>query len=145
MALFDITSANATAVIRFEEVYPSGIYLQMFAVDTAISLEESDITETRIGVDGYMVAGYTPQIFPVTVNLEAASPSFTALATVWNYMRTRRTIYDTTLTITAPSIRRAFTFSTGVMKSGVPFSGLSTILDPTSWVFHFQNLDHARL
>ena len=72
---FDITSANAEAILTVEQIFPAGIQLQMFGTDQAVNMDAIDITETRKGVDGKMVAGYTPVIYPVTITLEAASPS----------------------------------------------------------------------
>lgn len=85
---FDITSANASAVLTVDSLFPSGIELQMFATDQAVGQDSVDITETRMGVDGRMVAGFTPVIYPVTVTLEAASPSAKNLGTVWRAMKT---------------------------------------------------------
>jgi hypothetical protein len=142
---FNITSANASAVLTVKELFPAGIDLQMFGADSAINLDSADITETRMGVDGKMVAGYTPVIFPLTITLEAASPSFASLSQVWTAMRTNKTIYDCTLVAIVPSLKKAFTWSTGVLKSGVPFPGLQKVLAPTTWVFHFQNLDPSNM
>ena len=71
----DITSANAELILKVAEIYPAGIVLQMFGTDQAFNMEAVDITETRMGVDGRMVAGVTPVIYPVTITLEASSPS----------------------------------------------------------------------
>lgn len=143
MALFDITSANATAVLTVEDLYPNGIVLQMFGADTGIALDTQDIVEARVGVDGYMVAGQTPNLYTVTVTLEAASPSYQPLSIVWNAMQTRRTIYDCKLVCDVPSLKRVFTLSTGVLQSGVIFPNIERTLSATTWVFVFQNLDVA--
>lgn len=140
---FDITSANATAVLTVEDLFPSGIDLQMFSADTAISVASADIAETRIGVDGKLVAGFIPTIQEVTINLEAASPSYQSLSNVWMSMRSHQTIYECALVITVPSILKVFTWTNGVMRSGVPFPGLSQVLDPTAWVFHFEKVEAA--
>ena len=138
---FDITSANASAVLTVDSLFPSGIELQMFATDQAVGQDSVDITETRMGVDGRMVAGFTPVIYPVTVTLEAASPSARNLGTVWRAMKTIPGIYECTLVITVPSIAKVYTWSRGVMKSGVPFPSMKKVLEPTTWVFHFENMD----
>ena len=49
----DITSANATAVLTVDKLYPAGIELEMFGTDQAISQESLEIAQTR------MVAGCT--------------------------------------------------------------------------------------
>lgn len=83
VANLDITSANAEAILTVEEIYSSGITLQMFGTDQALAMEAIDISETRKGVDGKLVGGYVPVIYPVTITLEASSPSAFALAISW--------------------------------------------------------------
>lgn len=136
---FDITSANATAILVIDTIFPAGFELQMFGTDQALGMESIDIAETRKGVDGKMVAGYVPVIYPVTITLEAASPSRSALALVWQAMAINRTVYPCTLVCTVPSIKSVFTWSTGVMKSGAPFPRLGKVLEPTTWQFDFQD------
>lgn len=145
MANFDITSANATAVLTVETLFPAGITLQQFGTDQAIAQASVDITETRMGVDGYMVAGYTPSIKEVTITLEANSPSTQSLSQVWEAMTTNKTIYACTLVCTVPSIGKVYTWAEGVMKSGVPFASLNQILDVTTWVFHFPTIKQASI
>lgn len=53
----DITSANASAVMTVEDLYPNGIHLQNFSTDAAIVADSMQIAETRMGVDGHMAAG----------------------------------------------------------------------------------------
>jgi hypothetical protein len=71
----DITSANAQIVLICETVVPVGVLLQQASVDTWAASDAIQVAETRMGVDGYMAAGVTPNIVPVTITLEANSPS----------------------------------------------------------------------
>ncbi|MDL2315513.1 hypothetical protein LJC59_00320 [Desulfovibrio sp. OttesenSCG-928-A18] len=141
----DITSANAELVLTVESLFPSGIVLQMFGTDQAANMDAVDITETRMGVDGKMVAGYTPVIYPVTVTLEASSPSRFSLSTVWEAMAANRKIYVCGLVCTLPSIGERLTWSTGVLKNGVVVPSLQKVLAPTTWLFHFEKLERAKI
>ena len=140
-ANFDITSANAEAILTIEQIYPAGIVLQMFGTDQALSMEAIDVAETRKGVDGKLVGGYVPVIYPVTVTLEAASPSHVALATVWQASATNRRIYACNLVCTVPSINTVFTWSVGILKNGAPFPSMQKVLAPTTWQFDFQDFE----
>lgn len=142
---FDITSANAEAILTVEQVFPAGIKLEMFATDQALNMDAIDITETRKGVDGRMVAGYTPVIYPLTINLEAASPSHASLATLWEAMVANKTIFACNLVCTVPSIGITFTWSKGVLKNGSPFPSMQKVLAPTTWMFHFESFERASL
>lgn len=142
---FDITSANAELVLTVGEIFPSGIVLEMFGTDQSASMDAVDVTETRMGVDGRLVAGYTPVIYPVTITLEAASPSRFSMSTIWEAMAANRRIYACGLVCTLPSIRERLTWSTGVLKNGVVVTPLKKVLDPTTWLFHFEKLERARI
>ncbi len=137
---FDITSSNSTAVLTVEDLFPAGITLEMFSTDSAITMETLEIAETNLGEDVNMSAGFTPNIQTLTVNLEAASPSFTPLAQIWSAMSNNRRIYHCTLVCAVPSIAQVFTFTRGVLKSGVPFASINKTLDSTSWVFNFEKM-----
>ena len=140
---FDITSANAEAILTVAEIFPSGIILQMFGTDQAISMEAVDVAETRKGVDGKLVGGYVPAIYPVTITLEAASPSHASLSTVWQAMAANKRVYACNLICTVPSIRSVFTWSVGVMKNGAPFPALEKVLAATTWAFDFQDFERS--
>ena len=142
---FDITSANAELVLTVAEIFPAGIILQMFGTDQAYTMEAVDVTETRMGVDGKMAAGYTPVIYPVSITLEAASPSRFSLSTVWEAMAANRRIYACGLVAALPSIGERLTWSTGVLKNGVVVPPAQKVLGPTTWMFHFEKLERARI
>lgn len=141
----DITSANAEAILTVEEIYPEGIQLQMFGTDQAVAMDAIDISETRKGVDGKLVGGYVPTIYPVTITLEASSPSHTSLASVWEAMATNKRVYACNLVVTVPSIGVVYTWSVGIMKNGAPFPSLLKVLSPTTWSFDFQDFEHSEI
>lgn len=140
---FDITSANCSLVLTVEEIFESGIDVQMFATDQAFSQGDSQVAETRMGVDGKMVAGYTPNIKEVTIMLEAASPSYEAFAQIYRASETNKRLYRCTLVATSPSLGVVWTWSNGVMQSGQIVPAAKQVFDPTTWVFHFSDLDHG--
>lgn len=140
---FDITSANAVSVLTVLELFPAGIPLEQYGTDQAVSTDGLDVAETRMGVDGHMVAGYTPNIKVVTITLEASSPSFTALAMVYAAMENFRRVYAVTLVSTVPSIGKVFTWSNGCLKNCTPFPSQKKVLDPTTWIFHFGKYTSA--
>ena len=104
----DITAANASAVMTVEDLYPNGIKLERFSTDAAIVADSQQIAETRMGVDGKMAAGVTPNIYPVTVTLEANSPTATSFSTIYEAMTANKRLYVCNLTIKIPSIGRTY-------------------------------------
>lgn len=140
---FDITSANAELVLTTSGIFPGGIVLEMFGTDQAANVDAVDISETRMGVDGKLVAGYTPAIHAVTITLEASSPSRFSLSTLWEAMAANKRVYTCGLVCTLPSISERLTWSKGVLKNGTVVPPVQKTLGPTTWVFHFEKLERA--
>lgn len=138
--LGNITSANASLVLTVETVIPVGVSLQMFSTDQAYSQDEVTVAEDRMGVDGNLAAGWIPSIKAVQIDLEACSPSLQYLQMLQRAMESNRTIYNCTLVATVPSIRKIYTWSNGVLKSGTPVANAKKVLDPTTWKFDFADL-----
>lgn len=137
----DITAANASAVMTVEDLYPNGIQLQNFSTDAAIVADSMQIAETRMGVDGRMAAGVTPNIYPVTITLEANSPTAFAFANIYEAMSSNKKPYVCNLTVRLPSIGKSYQFSNGVLQTANPLPAVNKVLAPTTWVFHFERME----
>lgn len=135
--LLDITSANASLVLTAEEILPSGVALQCFSTDQSFSQSETTVVEDRMGVDGSLAAGWIPAIKTVQVSLEAGSPSTVYLDMLARAMENNKRIYACTLVATVPSIRKIYTWTKGVLKTGTLVNSGKKVLDPTQWSFDF--------
>ena len=136
----DITSANAQLVLICETLIPTGVVLQQASTDAFASVDALQVTETRMGVDGYMAAGVTPNIVQVTINLEANSPSKRYFDLIAEAMLLNKKPYRCTLMIRLPSTEEGFMFYRGVMQTSNRTPALQKVLAPTSWVFHFEGM-----
>lgn len=134
----NITSANATAYMVVKDLYPSGFALNNFATDQAVDEGEDTIAETRMGVDGYMAAGYVPSIKNVTITFEAASPSVPYINNLYLASQKNRRTYEVTLVVTVPSVNKTYTYSYGVLKTAKALPALKTTLDPVTYSFDFE-------
>ena len=95
-----------------------------------------------MGVDGNLAAGWVPSIKTVQISLEAGSPSLYFLDMLAQSMERNRTIYKCTLVATIPSIRKIYTWSNGILKSGTLASSGKKVLDPTQWTFDFADFSN---
>ena len=138
--LTNITSANASHVLIVDTIIPAGVQLQHFSTDSMFELSEVTVTEDRMGVDGNLAAGWIPSIKTVKVDLEAGSPSMWFMDMLARAMESNRTIYKCTLIATIPSIRKIYTWTGGVLKTGTMVNNAKKVLDPTSWTFDFADL-----
>lgn len=132
----DITSANSVVTLQCPLF---SVDLQQFSADTAYEGEDDQVAETRIGVDGKMVAGQVPNIKVVNLHLEASSPSLQYLQLLKRAMEVNHTIYPVNMVISQPSIGKRITYSTGVLQSAKDLADGKRVLEPTQWTFHFQD------
>ena len=132
----DVTSANSVVTLQCSLF---SVRLQQFSADTAYEGEDDQVAETRIGVDGKMVAGQVPNIKVVNLHLEASSPSLQYLQLLKRAMEVNRTVYPVNMVISQPSIGKRITYSTGVLQSAKDLADGKKVLEPTQWTFHFQD------
>jgi hypothetical protein len=137
MPLGNITSADSTAVLSVEELYPSGVLLEQYSTDAAVSQGDDTIAETRMGVDGQMVAGYVPSIKTVTVTLEASSPSIKVFNDIYQASQANRRFYKLRLTVSVPALKRTITYSEGVLKTGKFMPDINKTLQPVAFQIDF--------
>ncbi len=137
----NITSANASLILIVDELFPQGIKVEQFSTDAAASENEETFAETRMGVDGKMVAGYVDEVKSITLTLEPSSPTIEYLDTLMSAMRSNKKIYFTTLLISLPAIGKNITCSRGVLKTGKQLPDLKKVLDPISFTFDFERVE----
>lgn len=139
--LLDVTSANAEVIMNIDTLYPAGVKVEQFTSDTAISVDTTDTADVRIGVDGNLVGGWIASIIPITINLEATSPTYEAFANLFNAMQTNKRIYQCTLVISYPSISRRFTLSRGLLRTTQALPAMEQILSAVPFTFNFGKID----
>lgn len=137
---FDITSANAEIILTVETLYPSGIKLQGFGVDSAVSGDNVDMVETRKGIDGKMVAGVIKNVVPLNITLEANSPSADALFTVRDAQDANNHPYRCDITIYLPATDKTILYKKGVLINCPSMPAVARTLQPTQWGFNFESV-----
>lgn len=133
----NITSANAQIVYRDNFFCTAGILLAKFSTDQSISADEVTLAETRMGVDGKMAAGYTPNITPVTIMFEADSPSWRLIERSINAGKAVNAPVECEITVLVPSIAKTYSYRNGVVKSLTDLA-LKKVLDPVTLKMDFE-------
>ena len=135
----DITSANAEVVLAVDELYPNGVTLQQFSTDQSFAPESQQLAETRMGVDGGLAVGYTPQPFNFSFMLEANSPSQVHMFNLSAATRANRRTYDVTITIDCPSLKQRYIFERGALINVSVMPNPKKTHEPTTWKFTFAS------
>lgn len=138
---YDVTSADVAAVMTIEDLYPSGFVLENFGSDQAIVSEPVQEVETRMGVDGKMVAGYTPAPVQVQVTFEPVSPSVPYLRTLAQSQRSQKRPFRIGLSVRVRSTNKKHTFINGVLTNSPPMSSVGKTMQPMTFTFTFERVE----
>lgn len=138
--LMDITSANTIITIQADPIIPSPVQLQNFGPDGILVTEEMTIAEARMGPDGGLAMGYTPNPVGVSLTFEANSPSQQTMFDLSGAIRANRRIYDVTITADCPSLKKRYIFERGGLISSSVMPNPKKTHDPTNWKFQFATV-----
>lgn len=130
-----ITAANSVVMFKASGYYDEAIQLQGFQVDNAFGFGETTLGETRIGVDGKQSGGWISHEVPVTIFLEANSPSRERMEQLRAWMNANQETTLCTLDITLPSLGRHISAS-GFMVSQSGGISAQKLLNGTQYVFN---------
>jgi len=111
-----ITSANANFTLTIPKIYDYAVPLQAFAVDDAFTVEVTEITEIRVGVDGYGVGGFVPTAVPMVIKLLASSPSIAVFENWFAAMAATNDVYYGIGVISQPSLGRKYIMPRGDLQ-----------------------------
>lgn len=112
-----LTTANSSIAMTVEALYPSGVLLQGYAADNIFEVGEFENAEASMGIDGKLSKGFVFNPIPLTLTLQADSPSLVVFEQIGKREVTTRNKLDIGLTITLPANGRRYTLKDGFMRS----------------------------
>lgn len=135
-----ITSANSKFVINIPDVFPTPQEVQGYAADDAFTQSAFDVTETRMGVDGRLSGGYTPNAKPFTVMLQADSPSI-AIFDAWaGAMESDNEAFVASAIIDLPSVHKSYIFTKGFLKNVQKLPSAKKVLEPVPYTIEWESI-----
>lgn len=138
MSVGNITDADAIIILSVENLYGNGVRIQGFSTDTAWTAGDSQIAEARMGVDGKLSAGYTPQPRTITLSLEASSDSLEVMRNIVSQSQLNKKVYTCSMQITIPAQGKEYRLDNGVLQTAHDVSDGKKVLDPSSFTFLFE-------
>lgn len=134
-----ITSVNSTYVLSVP-IMGLSFALQQYSAGRAFDIEDLQIAEARMGVDGYLAAGYTPKPVMQTISLEANSKSRAIMTSIHEFIKQQREIVYCEGVITLPSIGQVYTLNRGIFYRLTPMVGSETVLKPFNFNILWENV-----
>jgi len=136
-----ITSANSVVTMTQASLFPAPVQFYGYSADKAFSQDAVDFAETQMGVDGRMTAGYTPNVTPFTITLQADSPTRQYMTILISAMRQAREIFYVNMTVTIPSTGEVVFLTRGVLKNAKSIPDANKVLQPIDYQFEFESVD----
>lgn len=112
-----ITSANAILMLAVTGVFNSPVAMQQFAADDIFSNDAVQASETAMGVDGYLAAGFVFAPVPWTLSLMADSPSNDFFDQWYQASRQAIDVFRCNGTIWLPSLQKKFDMNNGALTT----------------------------
>lgn len=135
----EITSADVAATMTVDELYPSGFPLEMFGADSAITGDSVTLAETRMTVDGKLIAGAVPNPYPITLTFEAASPTLPFLQALRS--ASERKVYECNLSVRIRATGEVLRFNRGFLVTANPFPNVAKTLQALTFQFQFESME----
>lgn len=135
-----ITSANASVVLNVPGVFPTPQLLSGFATDDAFTQQAYDVAETRMGVDGVLSAGFTPNAKPFAITFQADSPSILTFDTWGLAESAAKEKFQASMEIALPSIGKVFKFNVGWLKNFKAVPDAKKVLEPQTYSIEWQDI-----
>lgn len=140
----NITSANVSATLVVN-LFPAGLKLEQFSADGAFTQDSYSVLETRMGVDGKMVAGFTPTEKEITFHFQPNSPTIEGLNLIWQTMEVTKTALWLNIEITVPSTQTRYVLANGVLMNYKMIPNASRVLEPVDATFRFESVSAVPL
>ncbi len=138
---FTITAANSIFNLNIAGLFPVSQKLQGYAVDDAFMVEQVEMAENQMGVDGKMSSGFTPFMLKMTVALQADSPSIFLFETWIAAQKQAREILPANGAILLPATQKAYTMTKGVLTTANVMPDVKKVLGPQKFVITWESIN----
>ena len=135
-----ITAANAAFALAVTNLYPVAQSIQGYAADAMFAVDEADIAETVMGVDGKMSAGFVFSVTPMSISIMPDSPSSSVFETWYLTCKAARDVYYANATIIIPAIGRKYTLTKGVLTKGKALPDAKKVLQAREWKITWESI-----
>lgn len=138
-----ITSANSVLMLGISNLFNIPIQIQGFAADDAFTLEDVDMAETMMGVDGKLSGGWIPVVKSLEITLQADSAS-NDFFDAWIAAETvAREKYKSNGSILLQGTGRLYVLTNGFLKKGNLMPPAKKVLQPRKFTIEFEGIAGA--
>lgn len=135
-----ITSANSVLMLGINRLFNIPIQIQGFAADDAFAVDDVDMAETMMGVDGKLSGGWIPAVKSLEITLQADSAS-NDFFDAWIAAETvAREKYTANGSILLQGTGRLYVLTNGYLKKGSILPPAKKVLQPRKFTLEFESI-----
>lgn len=140
-----ITSANVDVRINIPDLGIVGALLQGFAADDAFTQDAFDMSETRMGVDGILSGGFTPNPKDFHITFQPDSPSIAIFDNWGSAQEGAREVFIATMSVVYLGTNKAYAFNRGFLKSFKKLPDAKKVAEPQTYSITWQDIQPSSL
>lgn len=140
-----ITSVNAIFTLSISSLFPSPVQLQGFSAEDIFTTDAVVPTESIMGLDGKLSAGYVNVAVPQSVMLQADSASNTIFDSWRQAMKVAQDAFYAQGVLILPAIARKWSMTNGVLSSFPTFPDAARTLRPRRFLITWESVDPANI
>jgi len=135
-----LTALNSTIMLAVASVYPTAQQLQGYAADDIFDVEDIEVAETVMGIDGLLSGGLIYVPVPWTITLQGNSASNSVFDGWYNYQKAIGDVTTATLNIALPGLGYKWIYSNGFLKKYSPAPSAKKIVQPRKFMVEFNTI-----
>lgn len=129
-----ITSANTVLTLSQTTLFPTPVRIQGFAADDVYDLDQVQLVEESMGVDGVLSFGFVFTARRQTISLQADSASNSFFDTIMLQQQAALDVYPLTGQILLPGISTKFNMINGALRDYNPGPSAKKTLQRRSFI-----------
>ena len=135
-----LTTVNSVIMLAVTNVYSTAQQLQGYSADDVFDLEDIDVAETSMGIDGLLSGGMIYVPIPWTITLQANSPSCQVFDNWYNYQKSNGDLTNCQLNITLPGLGYKWSYGGGILKKYSPAPSAKKLVQPRKFMIEFGSI-----
>lgn len=138
-----LTAANAIILLSVAGLFDVATRIQGFSADDITDTDAIEPTETSIGIDGRLSAGYAPVSVRQNITLQADSLSNDLFENWASAEATLRDKYVASGTIIIPATARKYDLTRGFLRGFMVMPSLKKTLQPRRYTIEWERVTPA--
>lgn len=136
----DLTATNAVLMLRVPGVFSSPQQLQGFGADDIFGVEEIELNQTTMGVDGILSGGMVFKPTSQTITLQSDSPSIGIMDTWVQMHYQNQQSYPGSMQVRLKSLGIKFNLPRGFLAKYPPMPDVGTIVKARKYTINWQRV-----